>query len=237
MSITGQLWCPPPAPHAYDDEFEGVELGSAWVVEGTLSSSAPSLDAAVTGGDIRIAVGQRSSWLSLQAGSGGADLGVYKTPAVGIELPNGLYWCRYAPRWRFGSVVDNDAVAMFVLHDSAASFHDEGFRMGIETDAAQVERSLLRVEGGGFPGNVESADIESRGEPHQYLAYKKTGQTIDAYSGNGAGQWVRFGSSTYAGGGILDSFGFLVKNTQSTNPGSMIQLFDFVRYRADGELP
>ena len=241
--LPGQLFNVPEFPNAFDDEFDGFTLDPKWTIEGNLVATAVSLDAAVAAGDLRLSVGQRPSWIRFQAGlltGPPADhLGIHFEPDPGNELPDGTYWCRYAPSWRRVTQVNGDCTVLLCLADgsSTSQWRDEWIGYGINLDPGEAQRELKIQEGGGDTTVAESTTLHERGEAHEYLALIKTGLSFQAWSASAAGSWQRRATGTYGGGGVIDSLGLRVGNNTSVDPGSAIQAFDFIRYRADGQLP
>lgn len=243
MTVASNLWHPPETPHAYDDEFNADALDAKWSAMGTVSASAISVTAQFATAEARRDINtHRRSWLRLQNSSDSLWRGVVQTPSVGVELPDGTYWARGFQNWRFANLVNNDGACALGLVDSqyggAEIMEGDGIlALFTEKDTGTVQPQFDRWTGGAVLTVQTLSDMEGLGATIQFMALVKTGLTFECFAGSQAGQWVRMASTTYAGGGVIDSIALATHNNQQAAPGNMIAGFDFFRYRADGELP
>lgn len=238
-----ELYHPPASPSAFDDEFDDNSLDPKWDLEGSLSASAPVVPVAFSSSDQRQDYGvRRRSWISMQSGTGGSQSrGISQLIDAG-GLPTGVYWWRWGPMFRgVTSGVNNNGNCTAQLGASSGGSMDfgEGIRFELERDNNAVNLQCTVFEGGGNVGpNDNTGDFDIAMIPWEYCAFRVTASNVaQVWGARPVGGWQYLNTYTYTGGATLDRISFSIFNVSTTNPGNLMFMLDFFRYKSGLDLP
>lgn len=250
----GELWALPENPSEYDQEFNGGPgLPAGWSAIGDNIIGAPQLAAGFTTQDAhRLDVNAyRKSCAVIQASNDFAgrvrnDGGIFVD--LGAEVPDGFWWTRCGGLTKFGaSNTENDGNVVFAMASLDGSS---------EPDAAYGPRLAATDVDGPADNDIETAYAMFTGDPQptqaiattmsnwegrsnalEYFGIRKTGNVYEAFAAGDAGGWIYISTRTYGEIPVIRSIWLNVEIKTTTGPGNIAAWFDFLRYRADGELP
>lgn len=240
LPAVSELFWPPIAPHAYDDEFHTNVLDPKWTRNYTASATPISPFASFAAGDTRESINTlRESYILLQPpGPGGvarAPIGISQLVPGG--LPDGLYMSRIRWEYRVSNITSDDGGGALILAASSGGQPDDAnkiFCSPIDPDTSSVSSQANRTLGG-VDTITNMSNMNGFGPMFEYSAIIRSGNNFSCFVGNDV-TWTFLATFAWAGP-TIDRI-FLAAYTNSTDPpGNMISGFDYFRYVARQDLP
>lgn len=235
--LTGQnLWEPPASPNADDDEFDsGNALNAAWTQQFTWDATnhpgAGNVDpyAGFNGTGCRWSHNSDwPSWLRLQGDPTGGR--IWKPVTVGA---NKLIWCRCRSNVRRAQpAVAYDGLALLGLAATSGGLVDNNNRIYVALQSGTngaVQAFARSFKGGVDSGEVVTTNIVGQGQPYEYLAIHKAGNTVHMWVGTNV-NWTWITSADWTGGATLDLVYLEASANSTAAPGNSISGFDFIRF-------
>lgn len=244
VNSTGELYHPPVSPSAFDDEFDGATLDARWDIDpaGTLVGGAVSAISTNTGANQRQEYAtRRTSWMTIQNGSGGGVAARGISQLIGAPIPTGVYWWRWAPLFRGGTAgVNRDGTFAAQLTADAAGVVDTNNQVLINNNrdpAATFDTETVKVEGGAASSVLSTLGWQTREMIYPYGAFRVVATNqVECWGGSHNGAWNLLRNFSYTGA-ALARIGFR-QIVRATSPvGNLMAMLDFFRFKADGNLP
>lgn len=209
IGVSSNLWVPPGAPNAADDEFNGSALDSAWAVHNTTDDVAGSLSAdtvdaydttTTTGNVINYVLNgdSRPSWLLLQPP---ARLKRYQLYKAYTYPTNVLIVARL--RFSMGAVAAaTSEIGITVTEDDGGG--DPGneatnnyLECMLANAGASTMYSSARIWNAGTPGTeFITTDVDTQGQALEYVAIHKISNNYYCWVGTASGNWHQLGPYT-----------------------------------------